>query len=265
MSAARRSPRRRRRSIDTPGVIQEVKVLFRGHNDLIVGFNTFLPPGFRIAEDECEAAAAGVAGGVKDSPTAEAAGGGDGGVTPSAPAPSSGGMAPVIIVAVPMRPPPPPPPPPSAPSVGGPLGAAAPAGAPIAAAPSAGPVESPAAAAETPPSTAAGGQPVEFDQAISYVTKIKKRFHGEPDTYRQFLDILQSCVARPLRPAAVRGERACANPSARVQIPEAAAHDQGRAGPGNAAGAMGGPQRSRDVVCARRGRWRTSSETTPTC
>lgn len=35
-------------SIDTPGVISRVSNLFKGHSDLIVGFNTFLPPGFKI-------------------------------------------------------------------------------------------------------------------------------------------------------------------------------------------------------------------------
>ncbi|XP_018324326.1 paired amphipathic helix protein Sin3b [Agrilus planipennis] len=35
-------------SIDTPGVIQRVSNLFRGFPDLIVGFNTFLPPGYKI-------------------------------------------------------------------------------------------------------------------------------------------------------------------------------------------------------------------------
>lgn len=35
-------------SIDTPGVIQRVSNLFRGHPELIVGFNTFLPLGYRI-------------------------------------------------------------------------------------------------------------------------------------------------------------------------------------------------------------------------
>jgi paired amphipathic helix protein Sin3a len=35
-------------NIDTPGVIREVSVLFDGHPDLIVGFNTFLPPGYKI-------------------------------------------------------------------------------------------------------------------------------------------------------------------------------------------------------------------------
>ncbi|CAA7408525.1 unnamed protein product [Spirodela intermedia] len=34
--------------IDTAGVIQRVKDLFRGHRDLILGFNTFLPEGYEI-------------------------------------------------------------------------------------------------------------------------------------------------------------------------------------------------------------------------
>ncbi|KAI1160718.1 hypothetical protein F5B18DRAFT_495815 [Nemania serpens] len=39
-------------SIDTPGVINRVSELFAGHPTLIQGFNTFLPPGYRI---ECGA------------------------------------------------------------------------------------------------------------------------------------------------------------------------------------------------------------------
>jgi len=35
-------------SIDTPGVIDRVSSLFAGHPELIQGFNTFLPPGYRI-------------------------------------------------------------------------------------------------------------------------------------------------------------------------------------------------------------------------
>ena len=37
-------------SLDTPGVIDKVSALFRGHTDLIIGFNTFLPPGYRIEQ-----------------------------------------------------------------------------------------------------------------------------------------------------------------------------------------------------------------------
>ena len=35
-------------TIDTPGVIKRVSELFRGHDNLILGFNLFLPPGFKI-------------------------------------------------------------------------------------------------------------------------------------------------------------------------------------------------------------------------
>ena len=35
-------------SIDTPGVLQRVSMLIHGHSELIGGFNTFLPPGYRI-------------------------------------------------------------------------------------------------------------------------------------------------------------------------------------------------------------------------
>ncbi|KAL8972224.1 MAG: hypothetical protein Q9183_000663 [Haloplaca sp. 2 TL-2023] len=35
-------------TIDTPGVIDRVSTLFAGHPELIQGFNTFLPPGYRI-------------------------------------------------------------------------------------------------------------------------------------------------------------------------------------------------------------------------
>ena len=38
----------RSQSIDTPGVIARVSHLFRGDPDLILGFNTFLPPGYKI-------------------------------------------------------------------------------------------------------------------------------------------------------------------------------------------------------------------------
>jgi paired amphipathic helix protein Sin3a len=35
-------------AIDTPGVIERVSTLFAGHPNLIQGFNTFLPPGYKI-------------------------------------------------------------------------------------------------------------------------------------------------------------------------------------------------------------------------
>ncbi|OUM63674.1 hypothetical protein PIROE2DRAFT_26190, partial [Piromyces sp. E2] len=35
-------------AIDTPGVIDRVSTLFTSHPNLITGFNTFLPPGYKI-------------------------------------------------------------------------------------------------------------------------------------------------------------------------------------------------------------------------
>ncbi|KAI4366653.1 hypothetical protein MLD38_022501 [Melastoma candidum] len=43
--------------MDTSGVITKVKELFKGHNNLILGFNTFLPKGYEITLDEDEAPA----------------------------------------------------------------------------------------------------------------------------------------------------------------------------------------------------------------
>ncbi|CAN0055690.1 unnamed protein product, partial [Choristocarpus tenellus] len=40
--------------IDTPGVIRRVSSLFRGYNKLILGFNTFLPDGYKIELSDIE-------------------------------------------------------------------------------------------------------------------------------------------------------------------------------------------------------------------
>eukprot|EP00618_Florenciella_parvula_P037990 CAMPEP_0119508100 /NCGR_PEP_ID=MMETSP1344-20130328/27809_1 /TAXON_ID=236787 /ORGANISM="Florenciella parvula, Strain CCMP2471" /LENGTH=139 /DNA_ID=CAMNT_0007544803 /DNA_START=106 /DNA_END=522 /DNA_ORIENTATION=- len=42
-------------TIDTPGVIRRVSQLFRGYNKLILGFNTFLPEGYKIELSHIEA------------------------------------------------------------------------------------------------------------------------------------------------------------------------------------------------------------------
>ncbi|KAK1864608.1 hypothetical protein I4F81_007153 [Pyropia yezoensis] len=93
-------------SIDTTQVIKRVAYLFREKRPLILGFNTFLPPGYRIE--------------LRDDP-----------VTGS----SMAGF--------------------SAPDCG-------------------------------------AGKPVEFDQAVMYVNKIKARFTTADDQYKTFLDILQT-------------------------------------------------------------------------
>eukprot|EP00882_Tetradesmus_deserticola_P017808 GHRQ01019100.1.p1 GENE.GHRQ01019100.1~~GHRQ01019100.1.p1 ORF type:complete len:190 (+),score=74.67 GHRQ01019100.1:374-943(+) len=87
--------------IDTAGVIARVKELFRGHKELVLGFNTFLPKGYEIQ-------------------LADVADMDD----------------------------------------------------------------------EPPPNQMMNKQPVEFDQAINYVNKIKTRFASDERVYKAFLEIL---------------------------------------------------------------------------
>lgn len=111
-------------------MIRRVSELFRGHTDLILGFNTFLPPGYKIEV-------------VTETP----------------------------VDPVHARPPIPPPAP----------------------QPGAFQPHEP-----RPPLRAARevGQPAEFDHAIQYVTKIKKRFVSDLHTYRSFLEILHAYQQR---------------------------------------------------------------------
>lgn len=204
------------RSIDTPGVIDRVSSLFRGHPTLIQGFNTFLPPGYRI---ECLggegderglitvitpsgtvsqiagqfsaglAALPGNAAAAAGGSAAQAAAGQD-----SAPA---GNNAPPASAAAPQggaQPPVPYAHPPhhgTSPAPSGhqgqqPAGAAPPHGQPQ---PAGGarpfPGQHDASAGRTTPQ-------VEFNHAINYVNKIKNRFSNDPETYKQFLEILQT-------------------------------------------------------------------------
>ncbi|KAI9028606.1 hypothetical protein DFJ74DRAFT_659454 [Hyaloraphidium curvatum] len=164
-------------TIDTPGVIERVSTLFNGHPNLIFGFNTFLPPGYRI-----------VPGHSPDQPVQvitpmmmgtngaiEAASPPTGAGTAPGPGPGSG----------PPMPGPPPPPygygggsgymeqrpgmgaPPQPGGRGGPH-------------------------VNVPPAMPPQRTPVEFNHAINYVNKIKNRFQNEPETYKQFLEILQT-------------------------------------------------------------------------
>ncbi|KAL0079587.1 hypothetical protein F4703DRAFT_1741573 [Phycomyces blakesleeanus] len=105
-------------SIDTPGVIERVSTLFKGHPNLVSGFNTFLPPGYRI---ECS----------KD---------------PREPD--------LIHVTTP----------------GG---------------------ITTTTGDQSSHNNGAKRPPIEFNHAINYVNKIKNRFASDPDTYKQFLEILQ--------------------------------------------------------------------------
>ncbi|KAJ3220080.1 Transcriptional regulatory protein sin3 [Dinochytrium kinnereticum] len=246
-------------TIDTPGVIERVSTLFRGYPNLINGFNTFLPPGYRLEapanpKDPVrvttpQTALTGIhgeAGGANASYTgASSVGGG-----PSHPvyypptgsqpvyAPvqtpaSSGSAPPTHSPPYPHGPPPPtaahhsiphsqsqpiaasgaqaaaavaaaaaaqpsqtgsgqqgPPPPPNYVPPPPPASAAVSSGSTPPAQPAA--VASAAGATVPSASTPSRKAPVEFNHAINYVNKIKNRFAAEPETYKQFLEILQT-------------------------------------------------------------------------
>ncbi|KAF9185223.1 Transcriptional regulatory protein sin3 [Haplosporangium sp. Z 11] len=168
-------------NIDTPGVIERVSTLFKGHPTLISGFNTFLPPGYRI---EC-LSSANEANMIRVT-------------TPSGHTTTQMG-GPIVI---PERLPPPAPShynqssyhmqqssgyQPSIPSISQ---IQLP------------PVNSPGYMAQSSsqamgPSGSQNGAnskktPVEFNHAINYVHKIKNRFANDPETYKQFLELLQA-------------------------------------------------------------------------
>lgn len=188
-------------SIDTPGVIDRVSSLFRGHPNLITGFNTFLPPGYRIEPTnnpldpvkvitpvDAAATAAGV-----DLTKAAAP------FTPSAA--TAAALAPNAVPASSSN----------ANALYKAAGTAAPSSQfdiPSAAKPSSSSSSSSSTVASydpnqqsnippAPPSSSSqtAARPkhnLEFNHAINYVNKIKTRFSMEPDTYKQFLEILQT-------------------------------------------------------------------------
>ncbi|KAF9585998.1 Transcriptional regulatory protein sin3 [Lunasporangiospora selenospora] len=165
-------------NIDTPGVIERVSTLFKGHPTLISGFNTFLPPGYRI---ECLSSSSDTNMIRVTTPSGHTTTpmGGPIVIPERAPMPASGHYNP------------PPYPmqqgsgyPPSIPSINQMLP----------------PVNSPGYMSQPPsqsmpPSGSQNGAkktPVEFNHAINYVHKIKNRFANDPETYKQFLELLQA-------------------------------------------------------------------------
>lgn len=218
--------------IDTPGVIARVSNLFRGNRRLVLGFNTFLPEGYKIELPEGD----GPAVAVYRAPGSTVAH-----VLPSAEYPpppdnygepayrGGDGRPPSMQPQPPMhvRQPPPhlPPPGPHRGPYGGPpmpraqpppqrdgppkplsdQGPRGPMGQPPPSAaaahrppPNKGPLRQAPLQDEpkAPPAAAAPGaeppQVMEFDHAINYVTTIKKRFSHEPYTYKKFLEILHT-------------------------------------------------------------------------
>ncbi|KAK2914068.1 hypothetical protein Q8A67_002467 [Cirrhinus molitorella] len=180
-------------SIDTPGVISRVSQLFKGHPDLIMGFNTFLPPGYKIEVQTNDLVNVTTPGQIHHitphgisvqnlpitqpaqhqtqtaAPTSTAAL-----VIPSQPTPAK--------ISKPMQSP-----------------ALTPTSQPNPSIPSYASPRSPSVQSHTPVSSSTAGstplqnnQPVEFNHAINYVNKIKNRFQGQPEVYKSFLEILHT-------------------------------------------------------------------------
>uniref|UniRef100_A0A669F3Y2 SIN3 transcription regulator family member A n=1 Tax=Oreochromis niloticus TaxID=8128 RepID=A0A669F3Y2_ORENI len=189
--------------IDTPGVINRVSQLFKGHPDLIMGFNTFLPPGYKIEVQTNDLVNVttpnqihyitphGVS--VQNIPASGA---------PSQPAPShhqhqslpqTGSLTTTTQPLIPAQPAPnktskpiqspahtpTSQPNPSIPSYASPRSPSVQSHTPVSSTPSSGP-------------PIQNNQPVEFNHAINYVNKIKNRFQGQPDIYKAFLEILHT-------------------------------------------------------------------------
>ena len=217
--------------IDTPGVIRRVSNLFQGNKRLVLGFNTFLPEGYKIELPSDESGqvfavyrSPGQAGvthifgpGHPQGPPAQqpAAGGAAGGAATGAVAGAAAAGGGAAAVGAPQQQQAPAQRGPGGPPPGYPAGQqpAPPAGAkpPVAGGPpmqQGGPPRGPPPPAQPPVGGAppagsppqqqqqqgGGGaqQPVEFDHAINYVTTIKKRFASEPETYKKFLEILHT-------------------------------------------------------------------------
>uniref|UniRef100_A0A8D0D1L2 Paired amphipathic helix protein Sin3b n=1 Tax=Sander lucioperca TaxID=283035 RepID=A0A8D0D1L2_SANLU len=169
-------------SIDTPGVINRVSQLFHGHPDLVLGFNAFLPPGYRI-----EVPKNGVA--FLQSPHMQTGPMSDRGgcPVPCSSAPRQFKAAPSeTLSSTPAGPPEPP----SRLSL------------PLTSRES---QNQATTSSVSPP--ASETSPVEFDSAISYVNKIKNRFLDHPEIYRAFLEILHTYQKEQLEVKESRGGR----------------------------------------------------------
>ena len=218
--------------IDTPGVIRRVSNLFQGNRRLVLGFNTFLPEGYKIelpADGEGPPIAVyrtpgsnhtyHITGPNAGQPTVPSS------TNPSYPSSGNGSDRPMFggpssmdskPAARPL----------GQPTLAGPgaipQGQRAPLGQPqggagfvagrpasaqnpammgmhqpIPPAAAAGihgapPMQQAQGAAAAPASPGGQQPPMEFDHAINYVTTIKKRFAHEPETYKKFLEILHT-------------------------------------------------------------------------
>lgn len=184
--------------VDTPGVIAKVSKLFRGNNDLILGFNKFLPDGYKISLEDLQNQDAQYA---RENEARHRAG-----QMPPQMAPGGFARPPAMPPGAPPRASPPQAGIPGHPTIKyppGPPGLGAvqqnlpqPPRKPMAAPPQHRLPQGLPKAQPSPPSQPQQQQQphqaVEFDHAISYVTTIKRRFAGDPSTYHSFLEILHT-------------------------------------------------------------------------
>ncbi|KAM9375855.1 LOW QUALITY PROTEIN: SIN3 transcription regulator family member Aa [Pholidichthys leucotaenia] len=180
-------------SIDTPGVISRVSQLFKGHPELIMGFNTFLPPGYKIEVQTNDLVNVTTPGqihhitphgiSVQNIPITGAA------TQHQAQLPSAAvTTAPPVLtqptpakISKPIQPQALTPSSQNNPSI------------PTYTSPRTPPMQQHPPLSGTPAGPPMqNNQPVEFNHAINYVNKIKNRFQGQPDIYKAFLEILHT-------------------------------------------------------------------------
>jgi paired amphipathic helix protein Sin3a len=180
--------------IDTPGVIERVSLLFTGNPELIQGFNTFLPMGYRIdisADPRDNMITVTTPSGItRQSTTAFAQ------LVPPLSNMSTPGLTPPFPGAALTALPP----------LGSGPGSMSPGqyalghgAAPLEAAYSPGFAGAPSSrAAASFLESLSNRNPIEkqpageFNHAIQYLNKIKARYSDDPNTYKQFLEILQT-------------------------------------------------------------------------
>lgn len=152
-------------TIDTPGVINRVSNLFKGHPELIVGFNTFLPPGYKI---EVQANEINV-----HQPGQQTVSISTLNQMAQAAANSQHNQKPIQSHVTNAA-----------------ANSAHPSQHSYHQPPRPGP--DPSLSHGSQNSNQPGQQPVEFNHAINYVNKIKNRFQGQPEIYKAFLEILHT-------------------------------------------------------------------------
>lgn len=157
-------------------MIERVSLLFAGHPALIQGFNTFLPPGYRI---ECVSDPADNANSMIRVTTPQGtliqSAKSSRGFTFAGGEIDASGTHPNIIHAVPL------PPAVVVTAATTPISGTAPAGTPLFSA--------------VPGAHPSGLQPTE--QAVEYVNRIKERYADDPASYHLFLDLLQNFNSNP--------------------------------------------------------------------